>query len=79
MLLMLIMSIYTVLTPYENQWYDFNKEFCKPDLCENRGSYHNAGGHPKCGKFVIKMYTTKMGLNLDQADIWFNPWVLSFD
>ena len=73
MVLMVNMSIYTVLTPYENQWYDFNKEFCKPDPCENWGSYHNAEGHPKRGKFIIKICATKMGFNLDQADISFNP------
>ena len=73
MVLMVCTSIYTVLTPYENQWYAFNKEFCKPDPYENWGSYVNAEGHPKCGKFIIKICTTKMGFNLDQADIWFNP------
>ena len=52
MVLMVSMSIYTVLTPYENQWYDFNKEICKPDPYENWGSYHNAGGPPNVGNLL---------------------------
>ena len=52
MVLMVSMFIYTVLTPYENQWYDFNKEFCRPDPCENWGSYHNAGDHPNVGNLL---------------------------
>ena len=73
MVLMASMSINMVLTPYDNQWYDFNKELCKPYPYEDWGSYHTAGGHPKCGKFIIKICTTKMEFNLDQAEIWFNP------
>ena len=73
MVFMVNMSNYTVLTPYETQRYNFNKEFRKPDPCENWGNYHNAKGHPKCGKFIIKMGTAKMGFSFNQADMWFNP------
>ena len=73
MVLIVSMSNYTVLTPYENQWYDFNKEFRKPDPCENWGNYHDARSHPKCEEFIIKMGTTKMGSNFNQTDMWVNP------
>ena len=71
--LMVSMSNYTVLTSYENPQYDFNKEFRKLDPCKNWGGYHIARGHPKCGKFIIKMGATKMEFNFNQADMWFNP------
>ena len=51
--LIVSMSKYTILTPYENPSFDFNKEFRKPEPCEYWGGYHNARGHPKYGEFII--------------------------
>ena len=78
-MLIVSMSNYKVLTPYENPLYDFVKEFCKPEPCENWGGYHYARGHPKCGNSILKMGTTNMVFNFNQADMWFNPYVLSLD
>ena len=36
-LLIVSMSNYTVWTPYKNPWYDFSKEFRKPEPCEKMG------------------------------------------
>ena len=82
-------SYWNLLCWWNNAWsvtswdfkirWRFNQEFCKPEPCENWGRYHDARGHAKCGKFIIKMGTTKMGFNFNPADVWFNPEVLSFD
>ena len=49
------------------------RDFAKQSHAKNRIGYHNAGGQPKCDKFIIKMGTTEIGFNFNQADIWFNP------
>ena len=43
---------------------------------KNKIGYHNAGGHTKCDKYIIKLGTIEMGFNFNQANMWFNPLVL---
>ena len=63
---------YMVLMPYDNHLYNFNKKIRKRETCKNRCGYYNAGGRPKCDKFIIRMGTTKTGFNFNQAGMWFN-------
>ena len=37
------------------------------------------GATPKWDEFMIKMGATKMWFDFDQADMWFNQWIISFD
>ena len=48
------------------------RNFTNPRHAKIWDGHHNAGGHPKGGKFIIEMGTTKMGFNFNQADTWFN-------
>ena len=72
-LLIVGMSNYTDLTPYDNRQYDASTKFHKTEPCKNRIRYHNARGHPKYDKCIIKTGTTEMGFNFIEADMWFNP------
>ena len=49
------------------------KNFAKESHAKNRIGYDNAGGQPKCDKFITKLGTIEIGFNFDQANVWFNP------
>ena len=51
----------------------FQQEISQTRAMQKWGDYHNARGHPKRGKYILKLGTTKMGFNFNQADMWFNP------
>ena len=44
----------------------------------NSGGYCNARGHPKYGKFILKMGPTETGFNFNQADMWFSRSIIFF-
>ena len=67
------MSNNMILTQYGNCKYDFNKKIANPSHAKNRGECYNAEGQLKSDKFIIKMGTTKPGLNFHHLGMGFNP------
>ena len=49
------------------------RNLAKESHPKNRIGYHNARGYPKCDKFIIKLGTTEMGFDFNEADMLFNP------
>ena len=72
MLFIVSVSNYTILTQHRIRIPNMisTRNFAKPTHAKNRGGYHDATGHLKCVKYVIKMGTTKIRFNFDKADIW---------
>ena len=67
---------YVHLYVFNTVWDDMipTRNFAKPIHAKIKAATIIQEATPNVGNlFIIKMCTTKMGFNLDQADIWFNP------
>ena len=56
-------KLYGFITIWESR-RRFQQGISQTDHAKNWGGYHNARGHHKCGKFIIKIGTTKCDLIL---------------